>query len=283
MKKTLNIDIDPAMMMTVAATLKHGELGRLFRALAARMGSEDAEPYLNNSGLRLAFALLSPAIDESLQRLAQNRTNGAKGGRPRKSPLPAVVETQEDVTLVPEKRGFESVSAKKSKKEELSPTPPLEEKIKKNNIITPSPCVQAHEELPKTDCASGTVMLSNTILEWDALQEQMLHEQPWLDELCMSRRIRAEDMKRYIADFIKYLRERDLKETLPHAKAHFVNQLPYIIKIYKTNQDNHENSQKFITDPVARRQFERESRRQEVCRAIAGLAAQSGQPAVNLF
>ena len=126
-------------------------------------------------------------------------------------------------------------------------------------------------------------MLSNTILEWDALQEQMQHEQPWLDELCMSRRIRAEDMKRYIADFIKYLRERDLKETLPHAKAHFVNQLPYIIKIYKTNQDNHENSQKFITDPVARRQFERESRRQEVCRAIAGLAAQSGQPAVNLF
>ena len=42
MKKTLNIDIDPAMMMTVATTLKHSELGRLFRALAARMNGDDA-------------------------------------------------------------------------------------------------------------------------------------------------------------------------------------------------------------------------------------------------
>jgi hypothetical protein len=121
------------------------------------------------------------------------------------------------------------------------------------------------------------------MLEWEELQQQMLREQPWLDELCMSRGMSREDMASYVADFIKYLRERDLRETLPHAKAHFVNQLPYIIKIYKTNRSNHESNQRFIADPVARRQSERESRRQAVCRAITGLAASSQQPAGNPF
>ena len=140
MKKTLNIDIDPAMMMTVAATLKHSELGRLFRALAARMNGDDAELYLNNSGLRLAFALLSPAIDDSLQRLALNRSNGAKGGRPRKQPIEPV-ETQNPASPT-EKNHDETL--KKSKKEDLSPTPPIEEKIKKNNSAV---VVGAREEL----------------------------------------------------------------------------------------------------------------------------------------
>ena len=279
MKKTLNIDIDPAIMATVAATLKPGELGRLFCALAARMGGADADQYLNNSGLRLAFALLSPAIDESLQRQALNRANGAKGGRPRKhqppAPPPTVLNISEN-SENSESPGFPLVSTKKSQKEYLPPTPPIEEKIKKKIILTPSQSACASEE-------KWTIPASQVVLEWEDLQRQMLHEQPWLNELCMSRCIRAEEMKLYVADFIKYLRERDLKETLPHAKAHFVNQLPYIIKIYKSNQDNHENSQKFIADPVARRQSERESRRQAVCRAIAGLATSSQQPASNPF
>ena len=135
MKKTLNIDIDPAIMATVAATLKPGELGRLFRALASRMSGADADQYLNNSGLRLAFALLSPAIDESLQRQALNRANGAKGGRPRKhqppAPPPTVLNISEN-SENSESPGFPLVSTKKSQKVDLPPTPPIEEKIKKN-------------------------------------------------------------------------------------------------------------------------------------------------------
>ena len=280
MKKTLNIDIDPAMMMTVTTSLKHSELGRLFSALAARMAGEDAEVHLNNSGLRLAFALLSPAIDDSLQRLALNRANGAKGGRPRKHPVEPVMAQN---PASPEGKNHEE-TLKKSKKEDLSPTPPIEEKNKKNNnIITPSQIACASEEKSHKRAVPA---FETVVLEWEALQEQMLQEQPWFDELCMSRGIGREDMEHYIADFIKYLRERDLHETLPHAKSHFVNQLPYIIKIYKTNHNNpsdHENNQRFIADPVARRQSERESRRQAVCRAIAGLAAQGQQPAVNPF
>jgi hypothetical protein len=91
-------------------------------------------------------------------------------------------------------------------------------------------------------------------------------------------------MALYIADFIKFLRERDLHESLPHAKAHFVNQLPYIIKIYTNNNtSHHENNQRFIADPVARRQWEREARRQEVCAALTELAAKSQQPAIDPF
>lgn len=271
MKTTLNIAFDPSLMATVAAQLKNCELGRLFRALEARMNGEDAEQYLNNSGLRLAFALLCPAIDESLERLAMNRANGAKGGRPRKHPVPS----------------DQGVSTKKSKKEDLSPTPPKEEKIKKNNIITPSQSACARED----DRDKKTLALPHehdpvphpvVVPSLEELQEQMLREQPWFDELCMSRRISQQDMAMYVMDFIKYLREQDVRETLPHAKAHFVNQLPYIIKIYKTKQ-NHENNQKFIANSVTRRKFERESRRQEVCLSIAELAAQSQQPVSDPF
>lgn len=122
MTTTLNISIEPSLMATIASALKNAELGRLLRALAACMSDsgEDMGQWLNNSGLRLAFALLHPAIDEAKQRLATNRANGARGGRPRKHPLP--------------EEGLEAakpVSSKKSKKEDLSPTPPIEEKNKK--------------------------------------------------------------------------------------------------------------------------------------------------------
>lgn len=270
MANTLNISIEPELMASVAASLKNAELGRLWRALTASMGDEDEDvsPLLNNSGLQLAYALLQPFIAEAKQRLATNRANGARGGRPRKHPLP-------------DGESSKPVSAKKSKKEALSPTPPIEEKNKKNNPITLSQPAGEGVRHPAGAVAVGRVP------ELEELQEQLLREQPWLDELCMSRHIDRQDMAMYVMDFIAYLRERDLRETLQHAKAHFVNQLPYIIKIYKTNH-NHEKQnskthQEFIADPVARRQFERESRRQEVCRAIAEVAAEGQCPAVVPF
>ena len=289
MKTTFNITLDADTLALAVTQLTNDELGRLMRALEACARGEDGEQYLNTSGLRIAFALLSPPVVRCAKRFATLRANGAKGGRPRKQPVEPVetqnleshrVSTVEVGSPVPVASGFPLVSNKKSKKEDLPPTPPIEEKIKKNNnIITPSHGACAGEE--KGDNCS--VAVTHVVPELEELQRQMLHEQPWLDQLCMTRRIRAEDMALYIADYIKFLRERDLRETLPHAKGHFVNQLPYIIKIYKSHQDNHENSQKFIADPVARRQSERESRRQAVCRAIAGLAAQGQQSACRPF
>ncbi len=136
MKNMLNIMVDIDHLALVTAVLKPGELGRLLKALAAHMaGKEDIEQYLSNSGVRLAFAMLRPSIDESLQRLATNRVNGAKGGRPRRKSAPEMTipadETEEKPT-------------KKSKKEDLPPTPPIEEKIKKNNSAV---VVDAREEL----------------------------------------------------------------------------------------------------------------------------------------
>ena len=297
MKTTFNITLDADTLALAVTQLNNDELGRLMRALEACARCEDGEQYLNTSGLRIAFALLSPSVVRSAKRFATLRANGAKGGRPRKrpvdpvetqniasSPVGTVVEgcpvTRNPGSPVPATSGSTLVSTKKSKKEDLPPTPPIEEKIKKNNnIITPSHSACAGEE----EGGHSPVPVTHVVPELEELQRQMLHEQPWLEQLCMTRRIRAEDMALYIADYIKFLRERDLRETLPHAKAHFVNQLPYIIKIYKSHQDNHENSQKFIADPVARRQSERESRRQAVCRAIAGLAAQGQQPACHPF
>ena len=127
MKNTLNIMVDIDDLALVTAVLKPGELGRLLKALAAHMaGKEDIEQYLSNSGVRLAFAMLRPSIDESLQRLATNRVNGAKGGRPRRKSAPEMTipadETEEKPT-------------KKSKKEDLPPTPPIEEKNKKNLVV----------------------------------------------------------------------------------------------------------------------------------------------------
>ena len=278
MNATLNISIDTAMLALVTSSLNDEELARLTRALVACACGEEAEPFLNTSGLHIAFALLSPPITQSMQRIITLRANGAKGGRPRKHPKPTA-EAIEPTDLVSTNNGL--VSSKKSKKEDLSPTPPIEEKNKKNKNITPSQSACAREAEP----SQTTLAVTRPELEpppLEELQEQMLREQPWFDELCMSRRISQQDMAMYLMDFIKYLREQDARETLPHAKAHFVNQLPYIIKIYKTNQ-NHDNNQKFITDRVARREFERESRRQEVCDALTELAAKSGQPAIDPF
>jgi len=140
MKTTLNLLIDPALMATVAAQLKNSELGRLFRALAAHMAGEDAGQYLTNSGLRLAYALLSPSIDESLERKAVASARGARGGRPRKEP---------DCRVASSGTAENGVSTKKSKKEDLPPTPPIEEKIKKNNPVVVD---EAHErEMFKKD------------------------------------------------------------------------------------------------------------------------------------
>jgi len=281
MNATLNISIDTAMLALVTSSLNDEELARLTRALVACACGEEAEPFLNTSGLHIAFALLSPPITQSMQRIITLRANGAKGGRPRKHPKPTA-EASEPSDSVSTKPAVASglVSSKKSKKEDLSPTPPIEEKNKKNKNITPSQSACAIEAEPgQTTLAASR---PETAPPLEELQEQMLREQPWFDELCLSRRISQQDMAMYLMDFIKYLREQDARETLPHAKAHFVNQLPYIIKIYKTNQ-NHENNQKFITDRVARREFERESRRQEVCVALTELAAQSQQPAIDPF
>lgn len=280
MKTTLNIPVDTGLLALVATSLKSGELGRLFKALAAHACGEDAEQHLNNSGLRLAFALLSPPIDDARQRLETLRANGAKGGRPRKNSEPASAQADAGVPSTASPVDM----AKKTKKETLSPTPPNKEKIKKNNNITLSPGA-CTSEVENTSTGS-TLPPPAAVIEWDDLQERMLQEQPWLQQLCMSRRITEPDMAMYIMDFIAYLRERDLRESLPHAKAHFVNQLPYIIKQYKTNQ-NHEthskNRQEFIADPVTRRELEREARRQEVCRAIAEVAAEGQRPAVVPF
>ena len=127
MKNMLNIMVDIDDLALVTAVLKPSELARLLKALAAHMaGKEDIEQYLSNSGVRLAFAMLRPSIDESLQRLATNRVNGAKGGRPRRKSAPEMTipadETEEKPT-------------KKSKKEDLTPTPPIEEKNKKNLVV----------------------------------------------------------------------------------------------------------------------------------------------------
>jgi hypothetical protein len=281
MKTTLNIPVDTDVLATVAASLKGCELGRLFKALAAAACAGDAEQYLNNSGLRLAFALLSPPVVEARQRTDTLRANGAKGGRPRKNTEPA--DTQ-DATQFPTP-GSTLVSVKKTKKETPSPTPPIKEKIKKNNIITLSQNA-CEDEVENGSAVTAAPLAPLEVLEWDELQERMLQEQPWLEQLCMTRRITQADMATYIMDFIAYLRERDLHESLTHAKVHFVNQLPYIIKQFKTN-NNHETHSKthqgFIADPVARREFEREARRQEVRRAIAELATQGQQPVVDPF
>ena len=273
MNTTLNISIDTAQVALVVSSLKDDELALLMRALAACAHGEDVEPFLNTSGLVIAYGLLSPPITQSVQRVTTLRANGAKGGRPRKQ-------------AKPDAAGSDLVSTKKSKKEELSPTPPIEEKIKKNNNITLSPC--ACEGDGETNPPASVAPLAQVaVLEWEELHERMLQEQPWLDELCMSRGISRGEMTTYVQDFITYLRERDLRETLQHAKSHFVNQLPYIIKIFKT-QHNHEkqhskNRQEYPADPVARRESERESRRQEVCLAIAELRAKSQRPVAVPF
>jgi hypothetical protein len=107
MKNTLNIMVDIDDLALVTAVLKPGELGRLLKALAAHMaGKEDIEQYLSNSGVRLAFAMLRPSIDESLQRLATNRVNGVKGGRPRRKSAPEMTIPADEAEEKPTKKSY---------------------------------------------------------------------------------------------------------------------------------------------------------------------------------
>jgi len=181
MKTTLNISVDTDTLALVAASLKSSELGCLFQALTAHACGEDAEQHLNNSGLRLAFALLSPPIGDARHRLETLRANGARGGRPRKNEEPTGTPADAPTTA------STVVMAKKNKKETLSPTPPNKEKIKKNNNITLSPGA-CTSEVENTSTGS-TLPPPAAVIEWDDLQERMLQEQPWLQQLCMSRRI----------------------------------------------------------------------------------------------
>lgn len=185
MKNTLNIGIDTELMAVVKASLQANELANLFSALTALMTGEEPSQYLDTSGLKLAFTLLSTSIGKSMKRRATNRANGAKGGRPRKQRAP---DGENQVTKT-DTAGLPSVSTKKSKKEDLPPTPPIEEKIKKNSLINKFNKFQNHE---------------NT---------------------------------------------------------------------------SNKNRWQYIADPVARREYERQSRRQEVCGAISELATQGECPA----
>lgn len=223
MKKTLNIEFDPAMMMLVGAHLKTAELGRLFRALAAHMAGEDAGQHLTNSALRLAFALLGPAIDESLERLATNRANGAKGGRPRKQPLPVQVAASAVTETEP---------TKKSKKEDLPPAPPIEEKNKKNN----SPVVVAE---PRTR---------------EELEQEIFNNDLKVEQACMSLGI-TPDEYRQMARAV--LNEWDFTEEGDRSYKHLLNSLRIKARQHKQQPSKHQyhetrlKTRRDITDTAA--------------------------------
>lgn len=125
MKSLLTVQIDPSRWLTVSETLSDEELSLLVKALAALMCGGDPMQYVTTSGLKIGYALLSEPLAASMHRQQQNRANGAKGGRPRKN--------RATETIGPDAAaGLQWVSSKKSKKEDLSPTPPIEEKNKKN-------------------------------------------------------------------------------------------------------------------------------------------------------
>ena len=281
MRNILNMKFNIDTYELVLTTLKDSEIAKLSRALFAHQRQDDPHRFLTSSGLRLAYALLVRDLDAMAQRQATLRANGARGGRPRKHPAAKSVNPVSSVKSVPP--APQNQTKPNEKKEDLPPTPPIEEKKEENNNFSLSTRERSHDQ-EKRDETTATLPRMPELPE---LQQQMLHEQPWLEQLCMSRGISARDMAMYVTDFIRYLRERDARETLQQAKVHFVNQLPYIINIYKNRlNDEKQHSikhQEFIADPVARREFERESRRQAACRAIARLAAAGQRPAVIPF
>ena len=279
MKTTLTYDTDAYLV--VARSLKPAELGRLFQALAATMNGLDGSEHVTGSAIRLAYNLLAPSIEQSIERRAALRSNGSKGGRPRRSGTPAPggdTAAGADDCRCRDNEVKPKAEVKKSKKEDLPPTPPIEEKIKKNNSQTNSlsPARASGVQVP----------------DYDELERMMLSEEPWLEQLCMARRIGHDDMATYVADFVNYLRQQDSRETLSQAKTHFVNQLPYIIKLYK-NQQHHADTthtrnawrqpanaciQHYIYDPVARAEAEHASRQAAVARQIAALADEARHP-----
>ncbi len=129
MKSLLTVQIDPSRWLTVSEALSDDELSLLVKALAALMCDGDPMQYVTTSGLKIGYSLLSEPITYSMRRQERNRANGAKGGRPRtRRNTSEVLDEDRDKT----DGGSLWVSSKKSKKEDLSPTPSIEEKNKKN-------------------------------------------------------------------------------------------------------------------------------------------------------
>ena len=130
MKSLLTVQIDPSRWLTVSEALSDDELSLLVKALAALMCDGNPMQYVTTSGLKIGYSLLSEPITYSMRRQERNRANGAKGGRPRtRRNTSEVLDEDRDKT----DWGSLWVSSKKSKKEDLSPTPPIEEKNQKNN------------------------------------------------------------------------------------------------------------------------------------------------------
>lgn len=181
MKTTITAQFDPALWLAVTQTLKGSELRRLMMALAALMNGGDPMEHINTSGLRLAYTLLSEPLVDSIERMERNRTNGAKGGRPRSSHCEDVSEP--DVT-----GGSQWVSTKKSKKEDLSPTPPIEEKIKKNipvvDVDDAPSREQFKEEVLNNDLRTEQACVSLRITpgEYRELVGEVLNEWEFADE-----------------------------------------------------------------------------------------------------
>ena len=178
MKSLLTVQIDPSRWLTVSETLSDDELGLLVKALAALMSGGDPMPHLTTSGLRIGFALLSEPFANSIRRQQQNRVNGAKGGRPRTNKGTEVIAGA----------GSPSVTSKKSKKEDLPPTPPIEEKNKKNILSVVDDALareQFKEEVLNNDlrreqaCASLHIdtgeylrLVGEVLNEWEFADEQ---------------------------------------------------------------------------------------------------------------
>ena len=203
MKNTITAQFDPMLWARVTQALKCNELGRLMKALAALMEGGDPMEHLNTSGLRLAYALLSEPLAGSMERQERNRVNGAKGGRPRSS---RADDEEEGAT----ERGLPSVPAKKSKKEELSPTPPIEEKIKKNNsaavVDDALTREQFRQEVLSNDLRTEQACMSLHIdpAEYQALVGEVLNEWEFADEkewsykhLLNTLRIKVRDQKKH--------------------------------------------------------------------------------------
>ena len=138
MKSTIDISIDPAKLALVVSSLEDKDLGLLLRALVASACGENASPFLNTSGVIIAYGLLSPSITHNLQRITTLRDNGAKGGRPRKLPSEPTEKTKKNQTE----------TIKKAKKKTFPPHPLKKKKIKKYFITLSLDAACAREKKP---------------------------------------------------------------------------------------------------------------------------------------